>query len=86
MSQQPEPFIQKQAAKISAEASAQLKQHNAECFAKYFSGEPLPGRGQLYQAESESRHGSYKAGSQHPLLAFLATPKLPPELAQYLER
>lgn len=86
MSQKPEPFIQKQAAKISSEASAQLKQHNAACFTKYFSGDPLPGRGQLYQAELESEHGPVKSGSQHPLLAFLATPKLPPELAQYLER
>lgn len=86
MSQQPEPFIQKQAANISSEASAQLKQHNAACFTKYFSGEPLPGRGQLYQAELDTQHGSVKASSQHPLLAFLSTPKLPPELAQYLER
>lgn len=86
MSQKPDPFVQKQAAKISAEASAQLKQHNAACFTKYFSGEPLPGRGPVYQAELESKCGPVKAGSQHPLLAFLATPKLSPELAQYLER
>eukprot|EP00775_Hariotina_reticulata_P006963 gene6962-biopygen8763 len=37
----------------------------------------------VYQAEIESQQGSVKAAGaqQHPLLAFLATPKLPPELA-----
>jgi hypothetical protein len=84
--QQLEPFLQKQAEQVSNAATAQLKQHTAQCFAKHFSSDALLGRGQVFQAELESEAGPVKAGSQHPLLAFLSTPRLPPELAQYLDR
>jgi hypothetical protein len=84
----PAPFVQKQTAAISARATSQLKEHSLQCLSKYFSNESLLGRGQVYQAELESEQGPVKAAGaqQHPLLAFLATPKLPPELAQYLDR
>lgn len=76
---------QKQAADISTQKTAELKQHATVCFAKNFTGEGLQGRSQLYQAEQATPAGTVKAAPQHPLLAFLATPKLPPELAAYLE-
>ena len=78
-------FAQKQAADISLQKSAELKQHASVCFGKHFTGEALQGRSQLYQAEKPTPAGTVKAANQHPLLAFLATPKLPPELAAYLE-
>lgn len=81
-------FAQKQAAEISAQKSAELKQHSAACFAKYFTGEGLQGlqgRSQLYQTQQQTPAGTVKSATQHPLLAFLTTPKLPPELAAYLE-
>lgn len=86
MSDKPEPFLQQQATKISSSATKQLKEHTVQCFAKYFCSDTLLGRGQVYQAELETEQGPVKAGNQHPLVAFLATPRLPPELAQYLER
>jgi hypothetical protein len=78
-------FAQKQAADISSQKTAELKQHTTACFAKNFTGEALQGRSQLYQSEQDLPEGTVKSNNQHPLLTFLATPKLPPELAAYLE-
>jgi hypothetical protein len=78
-------FAKKQADDISAQKTAELKQHTAVCFGKYFTGEGLQGRKDLYQSEQEVPAGTVKSNNQHPLLSFLATPKLPPELAAYLE-
>lgn len=78
-------FAKKQADDISKQKTAELKQHATACFAKYFTGEALQGRGQIYQHEQDIASGTVKSNNQHPLLSFLATPKLPPELAAYLE-
>lgn len=78
-------FAKKQASDIAEKKTAELKQHATTCLAKHFTGEPLPGRNPLYQTEQDTPAGEVKTANQHPLLAFLATPKLPPELAAYLE-
>lgn len=80
-------FAKKQAGDISTQKTAELKQHAAACFGKYFTGEGLQGRKDLYQAEQDlpGGTGTVKSNNQHPLLSFLATPRLPPELAAYLE-
>jgi hypothetical protein len=75
----------KQAADASVQNTTELKQHAAVCFAKHFTGEGLQDRKQLYQSEHPTPAGPVKSANQHPLLAFLNTPKLPPELAAYLE-
>lgn len=85
MAQPPPAWALKQAADISTQKTAELKQHTAACFAKYFTGEALQGRGQVYQSEQSTAAGTVKAAAQHPLLAFLTSPKLPPELAAYLD-
>lgn len=78
-------FAKKQANDISLQKTAELKQHTTACFGKYFTGEGLQGRGEIYQHEQETASGTVKSNNQHPLLKLLATPKLPPELAAYLE-
>jgi hypothetical protein len=87
--QQPLPaFAQKQADDVSSARCAELKAHATACLAKHITGEPLvavPGRAQVYGAEVATAAGPVKGAAQHPLLTFLATPKLPPELAAYLD-
>lgn len=78
-------YAKKQAADISSQKTAELKQHATACFAKNFTGEALQGRSQLYQTEQDIAEGTVKTASQHPLLTFLTTPKLPPELAAYVD-
>lgn len=81
-----EPFVQKQGVQGNSAFTALLKQRAAPWFAQHFSRDALLGRGQVFPAKLESETGPVKAGSRHPLLAFVATPRLPPELAQYIER
>jgi hypothetical protein len=91
--QQPQPqpppaFALKQANAVAAEQCGALKQHSTVCFAKYFCGESSligPQRPQVYAREASTAAGTVKAAGQHPLVGFLTTPKLPPELAAYLD-
>jgi hypothetical protein len=78
-------FAAKTADSIAAQRTGDLREKTPAWFAKYFTGEAPNDRGQVYQQEQETAAGTVKSNNQHPLLSFLATPKLPPELAAYLE-
>lgn len=78
-------FASKTADSIAAQRTGDLREKTPAWFAKYFTGEAPNNRGLVYQQEQESASGTVKSNNQHPLLSFLATPKLPPELAAYLE-
>ncbi|KAF8060008.1 Fra10ac1 [Scenedesmus sp. PABB004] len=80
------PFLAAQGAATAAAASAALREHAAACLARHFAGDAPLGRGPVAQAELESPAGPVKAAAEHPLLAFLATPRLPPELAHQYYR
>lgn len=77
---------QTDAERISSRYIQLFQQHKAECTARYFNNEQLTAKGTVWESEARTHAGPVRLCPTHPLAAYLATPKLPPELAAVLDK
>lgn len=81
-----ERFIEAQAIDTNSKATIALQDHAAGCVARYFFPGSSGGSRSINSVPLQSDAGPVRAAATHPLLAFLATPRLPPELEAYLAK
>eukprot|EP00877_Chromochloris_zofingiensis_P003570 jgi/Chrzof1/13213/Cz07g24190.t1 len=77
---------QQDTTRTAARYTKLYKELATECIGKYFGEEQLLTKNKVYENELQIGDQLIKQSSSHPLRSFVAVPKLPPELAAYLDK
>ncbi|KAK9803034.1 hypothetical protein WJX72_010641 [[Myrmecia] bisecta] len=71
--------------RVAQEYRTKWLEYKHSLTAQYFSGSTLANTGKLYASADPPVEGVVGQAAKHPLKAFLETPRLPEDLARYLE-